>query len=104
MEAVRTIIRAPKGVDRREIPLSEVQVPDLWHIAAQFRDAAEAAGHIFDVEDAHHVHSPDAQREKATVKVEISMAGCLQSYRRIMECWHLCHDLLLNLKGDTAPR
>jgi len=28
---VKTIIRCPKGTARREVPLAEVQVPDLWH-------------------------------------------------------------------------
>lgn len=29
---MQTIVRAPKGTGRHEIPLSDIQVPDLWHI------------------------------------------------------------------------
>ncbi|KKL88395.1 hypothetical protein LCGC14_1925150 [marine sediment metagenome] len=33
MPKIESIIRSPKGPLRRVVPLSEVQVPDLWGIA-----------------------------------------------------------------------
>lgn len=32
-----TIVRSPKGSPRHTIPLSDVQIPDLWHIAQHLK-------------------------------------------------------------------
>lgn len=31
-EGPKTLVRSPRGMERREVPLDEVVVPDLWHI------------------------------------------------------------------------
>jgi hypothetical protein len=66
------IVRAPKGTDRKVIPLSEVQVPDLWHIY-------EALG---DRED--------------------DIWGTDVWAKQLLECWHLAIDLLQNLRQLEA--
>ena len=32
-DRILTITRAPKGTAREVVPLTQVQVPDLWHLA-----------------------------------------------------------------------
>jgi len=34
----KTIIRSPRGAGRHTVPLNEVQVPDLWHVASYLHD------------------------------------------------------------------
>lgn len=58
-----TLVRFPKGSGRKEVPLSSVQIPDLWHIAQATLD--------------------------------------LDEKRKILECWHLAHDLLTALRERT---
>lgn len=53
-------------------------MPDLWHLAMWLKDNQECIGISHD-----HLH------------------GQLLS-DAVLECWHLCHDLLLNLRGDTG--
>jgi len=64
-----TIIRAPHGTARREVPIDEVEIPDLWGIAMWLDKNGQDT-------------------------------GC----KDVLECWHLCHDLLKNLRGDTDAR
>jgi len=76
---MKTIIRAPRGTARQEVPIDEVRVPDLWHIAMWLKD------------------------NEGDISIHNHLSG--QSYSdAVLECWHLCNDLLLNLRGDTAPR
>ena len=35
---ITTIIRSPKGTERREVEIDKIQVPDLWHIAMMLED------------------------------------------------------------------
>ena len=52
---MQTITRSKGGTAEREVPVNEIQIPDLWHYS-----------------DGSHMPT----REE------------------ILECWHLCHDLL----------
>ncbi len=67
MNSSNIVIRCPRGTDRREVPLDQIQVPDLWHVARY-------------LEAKHEKRAADA----------------------VLECWHLAHDLLLNLKGEVG--
>jgi hypothetical protein len=60
------IIRAPKGTARQVVPLEEIQVPDLWHVAERLQDA-----------------------------------GNEQDSEQILDCWHLCIDLLAYARGNS---
>ncbi len=64
--AQQSIIRAPKGTARQIVPLSEVQIPDLWHLAMALQD--------------------DKNYRK-------------EASEQVLECWHLCSDLLMTLRG-----
>lgn len=35
---IEKIIRAAKGIGRREIPVDQIEVPDLWHTAMYLKD------------------------------------------------------------------
>ena len=59
------LILAPRGTARKVVLLSEVQVPDLWHIAMMLKEK-----------------------------------GYLDEHIKVLETWHLCHDLLAYAKGD----
>ena len=59
---VKTITRAPEGAARRVVPIQQVEIPNLWHVAQHLRD-----------------------------NVSTTFADA------VLECWHLCHDLRLNL-------
>lgn len=61
---MKSIIRAPQGTNREIVPLSQVHVPDLWHIAKR--------------------------REEE---------GFTEEAEQILECWHLCIDLLMTKKS-----
>lgn len=62
---MKTIVRAPKGSERKVVNINGIQVPDLWHVAMCLDDQDE--------------------------KVWSDM---------VLECWHLCHDLVTNIKAD----
>lgn len=64
MDKPDKIIRSSQGTMRLVVPLSEVKIPDLWHIA-------------------------EALDEE----------GRTEASEQILECWHLCIDLLMTLKG-----
>jgi hypothetical protein len=64
---VTEIVRAPKSALRQTVPLNEVQVPNLWHLA-----------------------------------VDLKRRGDKEGAAEVLECWHLCHDLLENLRGDIG--
>jgi hypothetical protein len=64
MDKPDKIIRSPRGTMRLVVPLSEVKIPDLWHIA-------------------------EALDEE----------GRTEASEQILECWLLCIDLLMTLKG-----
>lgn len=64
---VNTIIRAPRGTRRQEVPIEQVTVPDLWHLAEHL----------------------EAEGKHSTAVM-------------VLECWHLAHDLLANLRGETG--
>ena len=61
------IVLAPKGTARQVMPLEEIQVPDMWHLAMALQD-------------------DDTYQKRAS--------------EQILECWHLCHDLLAYAKGN----
>ena len=64
------VILAARGQARREVELSEVRVPDLWHIATDFGSGTKES-----------TLTPTQKREV------------------VLECWHLAHDLLANLQS-----
>jgi hypothetical protein len=72
---VKQIIRAPEGSARCVVALDDVQVPDLWHIA-------------------------QAVHDKIDRTTTIGRIGLFKPSDAILECWHLCHDLLNTLRGD----
>ena len=59
-----TITRAPRGMNRREVKIEDIKVPDVWFIA---------------------------------------MAQKPEEREMILETWHLCHDLLEHIRGNTNP-
>ena len=73
---LKTIVRAPKGEGRTEVPLEDVQVPDMWHLAMWLK-------------------SPS----RAQTLDQMSMEHWGEM---VLETWHLAHDLLLNIKGGDC--
>lgn len=65
-QATITITRAPRGTARRVVPISQIQIPDLWHLAAYLKEK-----------------------------------DLPQQSEAVLECWHLCHDLLENLRDPS---
>jgi hypothetical protein len=64
------IVRSKQGTKRHIVKVSEVDIPDLWHVAEKIRDAASGEGIRLTPEDAEEV----------------------------IETWALCHDLLEHIK------
>ena len=71
------IVRAPKGTARKVVPLSEVRVPDLWHLYEALSEQAEKT----------------SMELRPAYKAQAAMA---------VECWHLAIDLLENLRQLEA--
>ena len=67
------IIRSPRGAARCEVPVSEIRVPDLWHVAMFLQEENPDIGH-------NHLRGQSASEA-------------------ILETWHLCHDLLENIRN-----
>ncbi len=65
-----TITRAPNGAAREVVDINTIQVPDLWHIAMWLKDNKPNIGH-------NHGQPLD---------------------EAVLECWHLCHDLIENIR------
>jgi len=63
------ITRSKGGTGERKVELSEVQIPDLWHVAMAFDSASQ------------------------TGKLQFAPKYCRYWHDQILECWHLCHDL-----------
>lgn len=83
MEA--TIIRAPKGTKRQEVPVNQVQVPDLWNFHLWLKDIG-------------------GDRKRSMPKISAKLDRWLKLMGdQVLENWHLSHDLLVNIKGDTDP-
>ena len=61
------ITMAKGGTVERDVPLKEIEIPDLWHIAGRLKDGG--------------THIPRDADD-------------------VLECWHLCHDLLKHIKGE----
>jgi len=74
-----TIIRAPRGEARRVVKVSDVEIPDLWHVAAHLDNDAKD-------DEAHNRMTRAAALHKAADDVR--------------EVWHLAHDLLENVRTD----
>lgn len=72
------IILAEKGTNDRKIDIDDIAVPDLWYIAT-------CNGSI------------DKKGKSPGVYIDAV------EQRKIMECWHLCHDLLgaLRIMAET---
>ena len=73
-----TLIRAPRGSERREVPLNEVAVPDLYKIGEYLE---------FD-------HNRKGKR--------LSEANAKLIAEQVYECWHLCLDLLENIRNPNC--
>ena len=98
----KTIIRSPHGEARREVELGSIKVPDLWHLAEQFREIARVAGIIFDMTKEHHATWSDETRLDQEVKVELTLQQAVDAEQMVLDCWHLCHDLLAHIKVEAA--
>jgi len=70
------ITRSPKGAGKRKVELSQVQIPDLWHLAMWLNDA-------------------DGDRTVKKLQPNPVWPGM------VLECWHLCHDLVANLADPS---
>ncbi len=53
---INTIIRAPKGEDRREISIDKIEVPDLWFIGMALIDDGNRTGGEMVLETWHLAH------------------------------------------------
>ena len=58
----KKMVRAKGGAAEKVVNISEVVVPDLWHIAMRIEDKEDR--------------------------------------KKVLDCWHLCHDLLRNIVGS----
>ena len=67
---MKNIVRAPQGAGRTVVPINEVCIPDLWHIAMWLKDNPPPRMH-------DHLQG-------------------MPVHEAILETWHLTHDLLLN--------
>lgn len=76
----RTVILSPKGTNRREVRLKDIQIPDLWHLYLALS------------EDTYFANMRLGVREDGSPK---SVADA------VLDCWHLTKDLYLNLAGDV---
>lgn len=68
------ITRAKGGKQERKVPLDQIQVPDLWHIAMWLRK-----------------NQPE-MRQSLTIGSEP-----IPIHEVVLECWHLCSDLLRHI-------
>jgi len=94
------VTRAQGGTAERQVDISQIQVPDLWHIYEKLNEIARAAGVIFDAEPDPSPNMTQAWKDKRlqarlnqTVKVEMTLAAATRTAQEIYECWILCHDL-----------
>jgi len=62
------IIRSMDGTARREVELSDIKVPDMWHLYIRLRE--------------------DKRLDN----------GLRAAAEDVLETWHIAHDLLKNLK------
>jgi len=72
--APKTLIRSPRGENRREVEIKDVTVPDLWHIIEALQ-----SGDVVRVANGKPIHQLHADA--------------------IKEVWYLCHDLLRHVRG-----
>ena len=70
-----TIIRAPRGTDRRKVKINSIVIPNLWNIA-----------------------------QAISVSHPTRILNAQGAADHILECWHLCHDLLENIRADNEGR
>ena len=82
MLEIKTITRAPRGTAREVIKLDEVQIPDLWHTATLLND----------LQDKAKSHSEILLADR-----DIDVLATHSN--NVLKCWHLCHDLLENLRN-----
>lgn len=73
-----TIIRAPRGQARRVVKVSDIEIPDLWHISGYLDNEAKAC-------EARDPRQAEVLRKAAD---------------DVREVWHLAHDLLENIRTN----
>ena len=83
---MQTITRAKGGTDEQVIKVEEIQIPDLWHIAMMFREVERGEATI--------------SISRASGKMKVSPELAKRIADDILECWHLCNDLLNNISPD----
>ena len=71
---METFTRSKGGTAEREEIISQIEVPDLWHL-------------IQDMKQGTTISKKEGQRIVAA----------------IAECWHLAHDMKAHMQSTTAP-
>lgn len=94
----RKVILSPKGLNRREVSLSEVRIADLWHAAKRLNELEDADEHRkIDPDDLELVEEFVERRRQGKTR-----GSALRDL--ILEVWHLAHDLKSNLANDVAEK
>jgi len=93
-----TITRSKGGSEERQEEIGVHSVPDLWHLYLHLRQTAEAAGVIYDTEAAMGLKWSDEARPMQTIKVEMNLQGAALAALMVLDCWHLCHDLIRHIE------
>jgi hypothetical protein len=87
-----TITLSPRGAARREVLLTDIQIPDMWHLASVLSQLDQHCKHI----------------RKCPI-APINRDGWFKrDAQMILETWHLAYDLLDHLKVqhglEPAPK
>jgi hypothetical protein len=90
--AIKTIVRCPRGTGRKVVPIEEVEIPDLWHIATFFSNAENAWEEQAKVQKECHLDEVDPY-----ITLRIRGDDCKVMRDMILKCWHLCLDLKANI-------
>lgn len=76
------------GEDERDVDLDSISIPDLWHLAQVLPDIFRWA----ELPEDRGGDGPAAGQRKGERAAE-----------SVLECWHLCHDLLRTLLERDTP-
>ena len=77
-------------------------MPELWECLATRKGEGKVNTVVLSVKGRgrHEVQLQDIEVPDAW-HVAMRLKG--QDREVVLECWHLCHDLLANLRGNTIP-
>lgn len=67
---MKTIVRSKGGTEEREVPINELQIPDLWHVAMYLKKNEPTLGY----------------------------GDGTPAWQAVLNCWYLCHDLLRTIR------